>query len=89
MVDNRFTGQVDNLPDIVDSVPDFVDIFLKVLATENTAACKVRDYSANSGHFSDNSSFSTSFSVHLSAHERRLESAVRCCSEAVCYCRRQ
>ena len=31
MVDNRFTGQVGNLPEIVDSVPNFVDIFLKVL----------------------------------------------------------
>ena len=31
MVDSRFTGQVGNLPEIVDSVPNFVDIFLKVL----------------------------------------------------------
>ena len=31
VVDSRFTGQVDSLPDIVDSVPGFVDIFLKVL----------------------------------------------------------
>jgi len=32
------------------------------------AVCKVRDYSANSLHFSDKSSFSTSFSAHQSAH---------------------
>jgi hypothetical protein len=31
VVDSRFTEQVDSLPDIVDSVPGFVDIFLKVL----------------------------------------------------------
>jgi hypothetical protein len=31
VVDNRFTEQVDILPGIVDSVPGFVDIFLKVL----------------------------------------------------------
>ena len=31
VVDSRFTEQVDSLPDIVDNVPGFVDIFLKVL----------------------------------------------------------
>ena len=31
LVDSRFTEQVDSLPDIVDSIPGFVDIFLKVL----------------------------------------------------------
>ena len=43
MVDNRFPEQVDSHPDNVDSVPNFVDIFLKVLTTENSAVCKVRD----------------------------------------------
>ncbi|MCR5316019.1 MAG: hypothetical protein K6E52_09005 [Bacteroidaceae bacterium] len=31
VVDSHFSGQVDNHPDIVDSIPGFVDIFLKVL----------------------------------------------------------
>jgi hypothetical protein len=31
VVDSHFTEQVDSLPDIVDSLPGFVDIFLKVL----------------------------------------------------------
>jgi hypothetical protein len=38
VVDSRFTEQVDSLPNIVDSVPDFVDIFLKRLTImKNTA----------------------------------------------------
>ena len=43
VVDNRLPEQVDSHPDNVDSVPNFVDIFLKVLTTENSAVCKVRD----------------------------------------------
>ena len=41
MVDSRFTEKVDSRPDIVDSITGFVDIFLKVLTTGNTAPAKL------------------------------------------------